>query len=126
MQLSLTLAVSSLALILQLQATGANFASTCTTGYISGDTFHSSCYNDAGQLVDTSINLNNCVANYDGQLTCVHGNGGYSSTCSGCEIAAGIEYMECYCSNGSGGSPASIVDLGQYALFVFVPPLSAE
>lgn len=110
MQLSLTLATSVLAL---LNIASANYADTCPGyAYISGTTFYTQCYNDAGQLVDASIDLNNCVANYNGQLACVHGNGGYSASCSGCEIVQQPEYIECGCANEDGGYTDSIGDLG--------------
>ncbi|EPQ50318.1 hypothetical protein GLOTRDRAFT_134059 [Gloeophyllum trabeum ATCC 11539] len=110
MKFSSTLAASTVAFLLQLQLTSASLTD-CTSGYVSDYSYFTTCYNSAGDAVDSAINLDKCVANDGGQLTCAH-NGYFSSTCSGCEIAAGIEFMECYCGDGHGGEPASIVDLG--------------
>lgn len=56
-----------------LHGTYASYVPTCQDEYLSGDTLNAQCRNEAGQYVSTSLGLDDCVANYGGQLTCVHG-----------------------------------------------------
>lgn len=73
MQLFTSTLLTLVAFVVALQGTYASYVPTCQDEYLSGDTLNAQCRNKAGQYVSTSLDLNNCVANYGGQLTCVHG-----------------------------------------------------
>ncbi|OSX63416.1 hypothetical protein POSPLADRAFT_1139039 [Postia placenta MAD-698-R-SB12] len=105
-------AVVAIAVALYLPIVSANYADTCQDEYVTGIDLVATCTTDDGSQVSSTLNLDNCVANYDGDLNCVP-NGGFSASCdvASC-VLTGPEYLECYCDNGQGGQTASIVDLG--------------
>ncbi|CCM02471.1 uncharacterized protein FIBRA_04571 [Fibroporia radiculosa] len=103
---------AAVALIAAPAVLAQGFAATCGSSgsEIVGTTFYATCTTDSGAQQSTSINLDNCVANYNGNLACAT-NGGYGGSCSGCEIVTGVQYMECYCTDDAGQQEASILDL---------------
>ncbi|KAH7920966.1 Cyanovirin-N [Leucogyrophana mollusca] len=93
-------------------ARASGFASTCNNIALSGTTLSAECGNGHGESFQASINTDDCIANYGGSLTCAP-NGGYSASCNTCFIEPGTTDMLCDCRNGSGGTPASLIDLSR-------------
>ncbi|OSX63421.1 hypothetical protein POSPLADRAFT_1138977 [Postia placenta MAD-698-R-SB12] len=89
----------------------ANYATTCEDESLDGQNLVASCTADNGSQQSSTLNLNGCVANYDGDLNCAV-NGGFAASCNvgSCGLAGG-EYMQCYCRNNQGSQTSSIVDL---------------
>ncbi|CAE6418627.1 unnamed protein product [Rhizoctonia solani] len=95
-----------------LSATGVaaagGFSGSCSGYYISDNHFLvANCGDGSGGRRDSTIDLNQCIANAGGNLVCRAG-GNYGASCSGCGIRTGA-YMTCGC-NGTG---ATIADLDQ-------------
>ncbi|KAF8609768.1 Cyanovirin-N [Ceratobasidium sp. AG-I] len=84
---------------------GGGFSASCSNYYVSGYTLTATCGNGSGGTKTTSIDLNRCIANYNGNLACA-ANGGFGGSCSGCGIRTGA-YMICGCRPS--GTP--IIDL---------------
>ncbi|OBZ69390.1 hypothetical protein A0H81_10615 [Grifola frondosa] len=91
------------------RALGQGYAATCQNiEYFPEAGLEADCRNDGGNFVFTSLDLDLCVANYDGNLACAH-NGAFSASCSGCELSGTV--LSCTCGNGSGGSSFPTLDL---------------
>ncbi|QRW02750.1 CVNH domain protein [Ceratobasidium sp. AG-Ba] len=86
---------------------GGGFSASCSGASVSGTTLTANCGNGNGGSRWSSIDLNQCIANYGGNLVCAK-NGGFGGSCSECEIRTGV-YMICGCSGGS--NPTPIIDL---------------
>ncbi|EED84853.1 predicted protein [Postia placenta Mad-698-R] len=100
------------AIALYLPVVSANYAGSCQDEYLDGQNLVATCTADDGSQVSSTLNLDDCVANYGGTLNCIpSGEFSYSCDVASCGLTGG-EYMKCYCGNGKGGQTASIVDLG--------------
>ena len=73
MQLLASSLVALVAFTGALQGAYGSYVPTCRNEYVQGKTLHAQCKNRSGQYVDTTLDLDNCAANYGGQLACVHG-----------------------------------------------------
>ncbi|KAG8688920.1 hypothetical protein FRC08_011189 [Ceratobasidium sp. 394] len=82
---------------------GGGFSGSCKNWYVSGYTLHANCGDGHGGYRDTSKDLNQCIANYGGNLACAT-NGGFGGSCSGCEVVTGT-YMKCHCGPGPNNTP---------------------
>ncbi|KAF9810172.1 hypothetical protein IEO21_07103 [Rhodonia placenta] len=100
------------AVALYLSVVSANYAATCEDESLDGQNLVASCTADDGSQQSSTLNLNGCVASYDGDLNCPV-NGGFAASCNvaSCVLTGG-EYMQCYCRNDQGNQTSSIVDLG--------------
>ncbi|EED84477.1 predicted protein [Postia placenta Mad-698-R] len=102
------------AIALYLPIVSANYAGSCQDEHLDGQNLVATCTADDGSQVSSTLNLDDCVANYGGTLNCVpRGEFSYSCDVASCGLTGG-EYMECYCGNGQSGQTASIVDLAYY------------
>ncbi|KAG8756802.1 hypothetical protein FRC12_010468 [Ceratobasidium sp. 428] len=73
---------------------GGGFSHSCSSFHMEGNSkLVATCGDGGGGHKTTSINLNDCIANYGGNLACAK-NGGYGGSCSGCLIHTGT-YMRC-------------------------------
>ncbi|EGN95706.1 hypothetical protein SERLA73DRAFT_186886 [Serpula lacrymans var. lacrymans S7.3] len=77
------------------------FAASCSNIQLSGSVLDATCVTDSGSTTATAIDLNNCVANYDGNLACAP-SGSYSSSCDDCSLTD-TTYLLCSCSGSSDG-----------------------
>ncbi|KAH7908594.1 Cyanovirin-N [Hygrophoropsis aurantiaca] len=88
-----------------------DFGAACTNSTLDGTTLNAMCETDSGANITASINLNNCVASYNGTLTCSQ-TGNYSTTCSACEYGIGPLQMVCMCYDGNATYPdVSVINL---------------
>ncbi|KAJ8509263.1 hypothetical protein ONZ45_g8553 [Pleurotus djamor] len=104
MQLSTSFSTFSAFIALLPSAVNAEggFARTCTGYYVHDDHYLSAnCADGSGGFKDSQIDLNLCIANYNGNLVCAE-NGGYGFSCAGCGIRTGW-YMVCGCRDMAGG-----------------------
>ncbi|KAB5589145.1 putative effector protein [Ceratobasidium theobromae] len=80
------LAVASAVTI--VQAAGF-FATSCRPNFgilgTSNVTLFANCRNRAGSYADTTLDLNRCLVNYGGQLSC-QANGSFALSCSDCFV----------------------------------------
>ncbi|KAH7907857.1 Cyanovirin-N [Hygrophoropsis aurantiaca] len=127
----LQLLVAGLFVFVPSAAVAQDWYNTCqsTLPYVSGNYLYATCRTDSGTQSSTSLNLDACIANYNGQLACA-ANGYFSGSCdtASCELAAeDISVMECYCKNDSGSYVASLVDLGKWIRTgIFIQRMSAK
>ncbi|KAI0475070.1 hypothetical protein GGR56DRAFT_675232 [Xylariaceae sp. FL0804] len=82
-------------------------------------TVHASCLaQESGSHTATSLDLNTCLANYEGSLS-FRSNGGFGGSCQ-CELIPGKNKMSCACATGRKGGVqtlTNIVDLGDWNRF---------
>ncbi|KAH7924305.1 Cyanovirin-N [Leucogyrophana mollusca] len=96
------------------------FAATCTNITLNGavmepttgTTLAAVCEADSGVNVTSSLDLNNCIANYNGTLTCVH-SGDFGATCAACDYGIGPLQMVCMCQveNATLAEMPSVINL---------------
>ncbi|KAG9124072.1 hypothetical protein FRC07_012968 [Ceratobasidium sp. 392] len=97
----LTVASALFLLAAPVVIAGGGFSHSCPSFYMRGNNMlYAKCGNGHGGHKDTSIDLNKCIANYNGNLACAK-NGGYGGSCSGCLIHTGT-YMRCHCGPHNG------------------------
>ncbi|QRV73814.1 CVNH domain protein [Ceratobasidium sp. AG-Ba] len=87
---------------------GGGFSASCSGYGVSGTTLTANCSDGKGGSRWSSIDLNRCIANYNGNLVCA-ANGGFGGSCSGCGIRTGA-YMICGCRGGSNPTPIANLD----------------
>ncbi len=72
-----------------------NFAASCNSLSLSGSALSARCYNIAGQLESTSLDLNTCITNNDG-IAAFQANGGYNASCQSCALSGSVMSCKCY------------------------------
>lgn len=72
------------------------FGYSCKDISLVNNVLYSSCEGTDGSYISTSINLDQCVVNTNGNLSC-SANGNYSSTCSNCYLSG--KTLVCTCNN---------------------------
>jgi hypothetical protein len=87
-----------------------NFAASCAAEGLSGTILSASCATDSGDSNPTTINLNDNIANSNGQLLCNQGGGDYSASCSN-EGLSGGHTLTANCKNTAGDLIQTSVDL---------------
>ncbi|KAH7920965.1 Cyanovirin-N [Leucogyrophana mollusca] len=107
---SLQLLASCLVLFGASSAVASDFSASCKSISLSGSILYADCRSESGNYAESALDTANCVANYDGNLSCASG-GGYTGSCTDCSLESGTTYLLCDCKNGSGGDPASLIDL---------------
>ncbi|KAH7930616.1 Cyanovirin-N [Leucogyrophana mollusca] len=107
---SFQILASGLMLFGASSAVASGFSSSCNSVSLSGSILYADCRSESGNYAESALDTANCVANYDGNLSCASG-GGYTGSCTNCALEAGTTYLLCDCKNGSGGDPASVIDL---------------
>ncbi|KAG8736917.1 hypothetical protein FRC12_017364 [Ceratobasidium sp. 428] len=92
--------LSTFLIFLHLANAWGGFHTSCTHINVSGTLLSARCKNPAGKEHPTSIDLNKCLANYNGFLACARNfNGQYSHSCRNCGVPLMTQYMyECKCA----------------------------
>ncbi|KAB5588983.1 hypothetical protein CTheo_7578 [Ceratobasidium theobromae] len=89
-----------------VQAVG-NFGASCVNLSLIGTTLYGGCkYGNTGRYLGTSIDMNACIANLNGNLVCQNG-GNYGAFCTGCSLSG--TWIKCTCGGGGAGT----IDLNQ-------------
>ncbi|KAH7910391.1 Cyanovirin-N [Hygrophoropsis aurantiaca] len=106
----LQLLASGLLLFAVPNVAATDFSASCSDWYMDGTVLYASCNAADGVATNTAVDLTDCLTNTNGSLACA-AVGDYSDSCTDCAIESGTSYLLCDCQNGSGGDPASILDL---------------
>ncbi|KAH7882515.1 Cyanovirin-N [Phlebopus sp. FC_14] len=81
---------------LKLVAAASGFADTCSNYGVSGTTLSADCLQIDQATDSTSLNLDICLVNSNGELLCRSG-GDYGASCSGCHLSGTT--FTCSCNN---------------------------
>ncbi|KAH7929527.1 Cyanovirin-N [Leucogyrophana mollusca] len=92
-----------------------DFSASCSDWYMDGTVLFATCNAADGTATSTALDMNDCITNEGGSLACAV-VGDYSSSCTDCAIESGTADLLCDCENGTGGDPASILDLSEFTL----------
>ncbi|KAJ5772001.1 hypothetical protein N7520_002530 [Penicillium odoratum] len=85
-----------------IAVSASNFAQTCENIESFGTTLQADCReNENGSLAPSSMDLNQCIKNNKGSLSCGK-NGNYQGSCINCSLRGNTE-MECMCRNVAEG-----------------------
>ncbi|KAK8054469.1 hypothetical protein PG994_009536 [Apiospora phragmitis] len=113
----------SLVLLLSSPAAAENFGASCemVTVQVSGRTMTGACHAVSGELVCSSLDLNGCVTNSDGQLESP--GDGYFYSCRNCsngKTDSGLllddpAFLHCDCSAGDSNWnwPMAVIDMSE-------------
>lgn len=105
--------VLTVAVLLWLQVVSADYTASCQQESLDGYYLVATCSMINKTQQQTAISLDNCIANYGGNLACA-ADGDFSGSCdvSSCILFQEGEYMQCSCGNGLGNQTSSVVNLG--------------
>ncbi|KIM50845.1 hypothetical protein SCLCIDRAFT_110053 [Scleroderma citrinum Foug A] len=107
-----SISVSLILAALSTHAANLIISSGCQYTSLSGSVLYATCQSSDGSDVSTSIDLNQCVANTNGNLFCSK-NGNYSATCSGCGLSANAGYLVCTCNDYNQAGQYADIELDQ-------------
>ncbi|KAK7994698.1 hypothetical protein PG990_013471 [Apiospora arundinis] len=116
--------IAVVGLMLYAQASAENFGASCEmdTVKVSGRTMTGACHPVSGELVCSSLDLNECVTNSNGQLESP-GNGYFYScrNCSNGKTTSGLliddpAFLHCDCSAGANdwNWPTAVIDMNTF------------
>ena len=128
-----SISVSLILAALSTHAANLIISSGCQYTSLSGSVLYATCQSSDGSDVSTSIDLNQCVANTNGNLFCSKkwvghhftwqysddhrhcwNSGNYSATCSGCGLSANAGYLVCTCNDYNQAGQYADIELGKW------------
>ncbi|KZW00761.1 Cyanovirin-N [Exidia glandulosa HHB12029] len=84
------------------------FISTCENVSLSGSTLHATCINEGGGAGGSSLDLNRCITNNNGEMFCQFGGSAFGS-CRDCRL--GGSELTCTCTRANQQTDVSSIDL---------------